>query len=267
MRRKSKTFAVFLTFTILTSCLTLLTVKSVNTQSIPTPAVHEFSVKYVDYSYDVPPTYGVDQFTGKQTVIADGYHVNNETFEFTIKNQPFTPYVDSNGHKIHLLYNFRFKGHSGTQWIYFPFSDVGQGVRRCATLFCLFYDPDLKTSNSSYTTITEDVSVLFYNSVTPSIGSKVDFQVQALIGDVNILEDDFYSFIGQKSGWSNTQTITLQASSPSSTPTPAQTSVASPSPTVPELSWLPILPLLLSVFAVTVMIRYRKTAALKQSQR
>ena len=34
----------------------------------------------------------------------------------------------------------------------------------------------------------------------------------------------------------------------------------SPSPTVPELSWLPIVPLLLSVFTVAVMVRHQKTS-------
>jgi len=33
----------------------------------------------------------------------------------------------------------------------------------------------------------------------------------------------------------------------------------SPSPTIPELSWLAIVPLLLSVFALAVLVRYRKT--------
>ena len=43
-----------------------------------------------------------------------------------------------------------------------------------------------------------------------------------------------------------------------SIPTPA----VSPSPKVPELSWLVILPLLLSVFSFAVIIKYRKTAKL-----
>lgn len=44
----------------------------------------------------------------------------------------------------------------------------------------------------------------------------------------------------------------------SNSPTP------SPSPTVPEISWLVVVPLLLSVFAVAVVVRYRKTAKSKQ---
>jgi hypothetical protein len=38
----------------------------------------------------------------------------------------------------------------------------------------------------------------------------------------------------------------------------------SPSPTVPEFSWLAILPLLLSMFAVAVIVRHRKTANLNK---
>jgi len=87
----------------------------------------------------------------------------------------------------------------------------------------------------------------------PKIGDQIDFQVQAHVGheeerDVTIV------FVGESSGWSPTQTITI----PSSDGSPA------PSPTVPELSWLVIAPLLLSGFAVAVLVRHRKTAKLKQ---
>ncbi len=50
------------------------------------------------------------------------------------------------------------------------------------------------------------------------------------------------------------------------TPTSTPTTTPSPSPTsIPELSWLVILPLLLSVFAVAVVLRHRK-AALSSNQ-
>ena len=51
---------------------------------------------------------------------------------------------------------------------------------------------------------------------------------------------------------------------PTSTPIATQTANGSPSPAVPELSWLVIPPFLLSVFAVAVVIRRRKTANLKR---
>jgi hypothetical protein len=58
--------------------------------------------------------------------------------------------------------------------------------------------------------------------------------------------------------------------SASTVPNPTQTSSPSvppshsPSPTIPELSWLIIVPLLLSVFSVAVMLRHRKTTKLSQ---
>lgn len=50
---------------------------------------------------------------------------------------------------------------------------------------------------------------------------------------------------------------------PSANPNPT-TQNSSPSPTVPELSWLAIIPLLLSVFAVTILVRHQKTAKLRK---
>ena len=39
---------------------------STNINEIPEPYVPEFTLKYVDYFYDVPPVYGIDEFTGKR---------------------------------------------------------------------------------------------------------------------------------------------------------------------------------------------------------
>ena len=68
----------------------------------------------------------------------------------------------------------------------------------------------------------------------------------------------------------STPTPTPASSTPSqSTPTPTQpsSSVTSPTPTsassVPELSWLVIVPLLLSVFSVAVILRHRKSKVKK----
>ena len=49
---------------------------------------------------------------------------------------------------------------------------------------------------------------------------------------------------------------------PTPTPTPSSSQTPYPSPTVPEFSWPVILPLLLSVFAVMLILRHRKTAKL-----
>ncbi len=235
----------------------LLIVKSTDAQTIPKPSVPEFTVRYVDYSYDVPPTYGIDQFTGKQAIIKEGYQVENKSFEFTIRNQPFTSYVDSHENNIHLLYNLRFKGHFGTEWMYFPFLENGQGVRRYAAGLYQQFDPDLPASNSEYTVLLESIPILFYDihdvDKRPSLGNQVDFQVQALIGYVSYPGDGFYSLAGQSSDWSNTQTIEITNGSISTTTS------TSPTPAVPEFSWLIALPLFLSTILFGLMIRRKRT--------
>jgi hypothetical protein len=48
------------------------------------------------------------------------------------------------------------------------------------------------------------------------------------------------------------------------TPDPKPPATPSPSPTIPELSWLAIVPLLVGVLSVVVIIRHRKTANLNK---
>jgi len=69
----------------------------------------------------------------------------------------------------------------------------------------------------------------------------------------------------------NPQAPVFLAPAPTSTPTPSASPTPAPSqnaptqsitistPTVPELSWLVIVPLFLSVFSVAVIVRHRKT--------
>ena len=69
--------------------------------SIPKPSVPEFTLKYVDNSYDVPPktTTSTDPYTNEiTTTTIPGYHVENRTVEAVIKNNVGASY-----------YNFRIK--------------------------------------------------------------------------------------------------------------------------------------------------------------
>ena len=75
------------------------------------PTVPQFKVKYVDNSYDVLPTYGIDPYTGQTIITGSGSQVDNRTIEVTIKNPPFTPYTDSNNLPIQLYHDVRSKGH------------------------------------------------------------------------------------------------------------------------------------------------------------
>jgi hypothetical protein len=94
--------------------------------------------------------------------------------------------------------------------------------------------PKLVASNSEYTDIFLGLPFLF-GVENPPVGSQVDFQVQALIGHIDYLGDGFYSYTGQKSDWSNTQTITVGESqtptpSPTTSPTPTPSSAPTPIP-------------------------------------
>jgi len=81
------------------------------TTGTTTPTIPEFTLKYFDHSYDVPPTYKIEPYTGKTVVDHAGYHVDNRTIDVTIKNQAFTPSITADGNTTALYYNVRSKGH------------------------------------------------------------------------------------------------------------------------------------------------------------
>jgi hypothetical protein len=89
-----------------------------------------------------------------------GYRIENKTIEVTIKNQPFTPYTDSNGHKISLYYIIQFKGHYEEWSTYDDNSYSGTRILQ---------------SDSAYTTYSMPSDKYAY-------GSQLDFRVQAIIG-------------------------------------------------------------------------------------
>ncbi len=245
MGKFGKTFALILILIIAISCLTLLTLKPANAQSIPTPTITEFTLRFVDSSYDVPTTTSIDQYTGK-TVTNQGYHVENKSIELTIKNQPFTPYMQNGQFYISIFYNVKEKGNFAQNWT--EIYSAGRG----------YLIPD----KGSYTMVSYSLTqneFPFWDHVTN--GGTIDFQVQALAGytyverysnDGQFLPNPGYYFEGQTSDWSNTQTITIPETSSSASPTPT--------PTVPEFPALAILPLLLSIFSVAVVLRYRKAS-------
>lgn len=191
--------------------------------SITKPSAPEFTMRYVEVSYDVPPTYGIDPYTGEKVITQEGYRVENQSVVFKIKNQIFTPYNDTSGNNICLYYNFRFKGHYAAEWQYYPFSESGQGTRRYSAMFYVLIDqsPKLAASASEYTEII--FSLPFLLGENPPVGSQLDFQVQALIGHIDSEGSGYYSYTGQTSDWSYTYTITTtigESETPTPTPSP-----------------------------------------------
>jgi hypothetical protein len=53
-----------------------------------------------------PPIYSTNPYTGETTLAYSGSYVPNGTIEITIKNRPFTPYIDKDGHTINRYYTF-----------------------------------------------------------------------------------------------------------------------------------------------------------------
>jgi len=198
MNSIDKTWTLLLIVLLLSSLL-VLTVVPVNVQAVSKPSVPQFTVKFVDSSYDVPSssTTTVDQYTGEKTTHTQpGYRVNQMKAEVTIKNQPFTAYTDENGNKINLYYTVEVKGHFGEDW----------------KNFIIDYNATVQ-SKSGYTVMS--------NVVSQGVGSKLDFRVQALVGYEYDAVAESGSLAGMygitawyvrssvTSDWSNIQTVTI----------------------------------------------------------
>lgn len=259
---------ITLAMVALLAASSLVLVGSVSAESIPKPSVPEFTVKYVDYSYDTPATYGTDPYTGKTIVTNPSNHVDNRTVQITIENQPFTTYMNENGIAINLFYNVRYKGSFGENWT-MMFGEQAQWLG--GTNPYLTYGYALQEPTSSKTTV---ILTLPWNIVS----GQMDFQVEALIGYTNrSLEQGgimyarwTYDFYGQESGWSSTQTINLSngSVSPSSTPNPTVVLTTTPMPSstvipttnsgnhyfLPQLGWEVVAVVALGLVAVLVVV-------------
>jgi hypothetical protein len=217
-----KTITMVLTLTLILTSVNLL--ENTSAQSIAKPSAPKFTLKYIDNSYDVPPTSTstTDPYTGKiVTSTTPGYRVENKVIEITITNQWFAPYSDSEGKIIDLSYNVRFKGHFGDEssWEEPFYKPIRNGIYG--------FTKQIHQSNSGYTVIS-----------VPSdfrVGDVVDFQVQTLEGFYTPWEPlpvpmGTSQFTGLSSDWSSTQTISIGATSTSVSPSPDPT--ITPTPTM-----------------------------------
>lgn len=227
------------------------------------PSVPEFTLRFVEESYDVPTTYSIDPFLGTN-VTHEGYTVKKHSIEVRIKNQPFTPVYAENGTLIvGLYYNIRFKGHYTDEWDYYPY-DLDNGYKT------LSYSATYPASQSNYTTIFLRPNIDTSGGIRLDVpfGGKVDFQMQALTGRVTKIYtgmmgmwvvggemDHYYVFDGETSDWSSTQTFTYEANSQT---TPDDS-------TIPEFpSWI-VLPLFLAATSVAIFYSKRMRGRLHNS--
>jgi hypothetical protein len=202
MDKTGRILALFLTLIIISSVTPLLTVNPAIGQTLANLAAPEFTLKYVDNSYDVPPvtTSSTDPYTGKvEYTTIPGYYVENKSIQITITNQQFTPYSDGQGHLINLYYNVRFKGHFGEYWETPFYKTIRNGEYGFTEQF--------PQSNSQSTVI--GVPSKFQKA------DVVDFQVQTMQGyhtpwePILAVVMGTSQFTGKISDWSNTQTITI----------------------------------------------------------
>jgi hypothetical protein len=174
---------------------------STDASGIPKPSVPEFTLELVGPPYYVNTTYSLDPNTG-QIVAKIGYTNPYSALKINVKNQPFS---DSYGD---LYYNVRVKNHSVTDnWV---------EAYRVAHFF------PKQSNDSDYTNV--GFSIQGYNFIGTLAGCQVDIQVEAMLGRIGRVSTSIggYGFIGETSGWSETQTISIPANTPlSPTPSPS----------------------------------------------
>jgi hypothetical protein len=221
MGNSSKKFTLILIVLLLASSLTVIS--TVSGQSLK-PVVTEFSIQYVDNSYDVQPSYKYtkDLYTGETiTTTIPCYRFDNKSIVATIKNPPGVN-----------AYNFRWKPHNDSRWYYHPFDTEADQTPPLSASGA--GGPPAYASDSEYTVI----SLISVNHFSGAL----DVQVQGLYGEyravhntpIQLFEGDYYDyyFDGQASYWSNTQTVTISddLATQNTTP-PTSTPITSSFPT------------------------------------
>ena len=212
-----KGYVLMLITVLVVSSLMVFTVAPITVYAVSKPSIPQFSVKFIDNSYNVPTstTTVTDPYTGKETTITNsGYRVEKYDIEVTIKNQPFTPYTNANGYECNLYYDIQVKAHFGENWrsseSYYPFDNIGQSSSKETVITFTLKDDGLWAK--------------------PPSGGQLDFRVKAYTGYWRAMPEIGFRepglFREESSGWSDVQTITITYES--SSPSPPSQTVSSP---------------------------------------
>lgn len=163
------------------------------------------------------PTYpkpSVPEFTVKP--IGSLTEANKSTIELTIKNQPFD---GNNIYNYSLVYNVRIRA-NGENWTDLYDAEDGYPTQSNSDYTVLSY---VLGESAYYPPADYPLSPSMKVGILPTSG-QVDFQVEAMIGyrDRGVYSNGImpYVFKGEKSGWSNTQTLTIDSPAPSPEPQP-----------------------------------------------
>lgn len=201
----SKCSGILLVFVLTTSVLiTGGLVSATDKLSVP-----EFTLEYVVTPVNSPPTTWINVYTGKNESLFPSYSGETQSVEIKVKNQPFSPNIDTDGNIVNVYYNVSLKGHYSNIWSQYPDS----------TSENLF-----NASNTDITVITIPLG----NYPNIPNGGELDFRLEALIGHYNYNQapsgteyvTGFSVF--ESSDWSKAQTVTIGDGTPLATPDPSQ---------------------------------------------
>jgi hypothetical protein len=265
MRNLGKIIPLLVVFVL--AVPSLLIIQPANAQTIPKPSVPDFTLKYVDNSYDVPATVSTPNPYTNETTILPGYHVSNKSIEVIITNQPFA--YSNNDSTYHLYYNVQSKPHFGGNWTEryplivrpnSPYNWDNKSWSYSKYLTNEFYSPLPSQPNAEYTIVSYDLNGdNYYDFSDLPSNAQIDFQVEAIVGHDSqawYIQHPFTPEYGgfyepaiaydADSGWSNTQTVSI----PDGNVTVSAYANPTPTPSVPELSFITILLMLLLMLSV-----------------
>jgi hypothetical protein len=197
-----------------------LIVKPSDAQSIP-----QFTLTLANHPFTVPAGTSIDE--NGQIHAYPSRTADNYTIDITINNQPFA----MTDELTNLYYNIRVKGHLKDDWCEY------------------FFISDNTTDNTLVQqSTTEKTMISIPRPLTE--GDQIDIQVKAVIATEHLsypVNAGYWAF--KSSGWSSTQTVTDLTSD-----------ISTPTPSVPEFSWLTIIPILLTIPIALILARKRHTA-------
>jgi len=177
----------------------------------PNPAPEIVSIVIHNDPMWRPPEYSTNSYTGEVTETVPGHWAWNGSIVVTIKNRPFTPYVDEKGNHINVYYSFFFQARNLNK----PWSDYDRPI-----LAVYQSDSDFTVVTFTYGAYAKpDIGL-----ISASGGDLVYFHVQAVTG---YFEPYFWVCEGVGSEWTDF-TITMPVSDK-----PGTSTVKPPSTTRP----------------------------------
>ena len=148
----------------------------------------EFTVKLIDHSYYVPPTYTTDPYTGTKKMNNEGYSAQNGTIDVSIKSQEFISYDNADDNTIRLHLRIGYKGHFALGWNYYPRNDAVYGNNSQYFAASDSGNTFIQFGFGEYKFGGEDRTIYTPPSLGGTPGGQIDFKVEAFIGYYNTFQ-------------------------------------------------------------------------------